>query len=325
MKTRQFISLAERIIAGGAMSPEEVNRLIGHPVDRAFDLLPGADLIREHYFGREVHLCAIRNIKSGRCSEDCSFCAQSAHAQTGVSVYPLLEAEEIRSTGLELAKTPVNRYSVVASGKRLAGSEVGSVARALQGLESPDLQLCASLGTLARPGFEALLQAGVKRYHHNLETAESYYGRVCTTHTYAERVETIRSAKAAGMSVCSGGIFGLGETDGQVAELALTLKKLEVDAVPVNFLIPVAGTPLAERRELSPLRCLKIIALLRFLLPDKDILVCGGREFNLKLLHPLVFRAGASGVMTGDYLTTTGRSLADDLDLIGQLNFRVRR
>ena len=195
------------------------------------------------------------------------------------------------------------------------------VAEALAELDQARIRTCASLGILDRQDFEVLKKAGVTRYHHNLETAESNFERMCTTHTYRERVDAILAAKEAGLSVCAGGVFGIGETDEQVLELALALRDLDVDAVPVNFLVPIKGTPAESYSRLTPLRCLKIISLLRYVLPDKEIIICGGRENNLKDLHPLIFYAGASGIMTQDYLTTTGRALKEDLDMIDRLAF----
>ena len=182
-----------------------------------------------------------------------------------------------------------------------------------------------SLGkNLKENDLNLLKRSGVTRYHHNLETSKSHFDRVCTTHTFEERVETIRAAKRSGLSVCAGGIFGIGESDRQILELALTLKALDVDAVPINFLVPVKGTSAEGMRNLTPLRCLKIISLFRHVLPDKEIIVCGGRKTGLKDLHPLVFYAGASGIMTGDYLTTSGRALDEDLEMIDQLGFAPR-
>ncbi|MBU2429535.1 MAG: biotin synthase BioB, partial [Proteobacteria bacterium] len=180
------------------------------------------------------------------------------------------------------------------------------------------------LGILEFEDFQVLKKAGVTRYHHNLETARSHFDQICTTHTFQERVDTIRAAKKAGLSICAGGLFGTGETDEQILEMALELKDLDVDAVPVNFLTAIKGTPLESKNFLTPLRCLKIISLFRYVLPQKDILICGGRMNNLKLLHPMIFHAGASGLMTGSYLTTKGNQLEDDLEMIRQLEFDVR-
>ena len=182
-----------------------------------------------------------------------------------------------------------------------------------------------SLGILDERDMETLKEAGVTRYHHNLETSKSYFRQMCTTHTYEERVDTIIAAKKAGLSVCAGAIFGIGETEEQILEAALALRDLDVDSVPINFLVPFEGTKTAESKDLTPLKCLKIISLFRYVLPDKEIIICGGREKNLQELHPLVFYAGANGIMTGDYLTTTGRSLKSDLEMLEKLCLRPRK
>lgn len=321
-----FISWARAAIAGQTFSPDIFSEMAALPLKDVMGLVTGAHMIRQHHFRNTVALCTICNAKSGRCSEDCGFCAQSAHARTDVAVYPL-QPEEVLRKGADFAeKHGIHRYSLVTSGRGLPASEVGMLAEMYEKWSSDVTRtgFCASLGILGPEELSSLRASGVTRYHHNLETAESHFGNICTTHSFAERVETIRAAKAAGMSVCSGGLFGIGETDAQVIEMALTLKELDVDAVPVNFLVPVKGTVLGGLTPPDPLRCLKIIAIFRYLLPDKDILVCGGRETALKELHPMVFWAGASGIMTGNYLTVSGRSLEDDLALIRDMGFVPR-
>jgi biotin synthase len=282
-------------------------------------------MIRDFHFHREIHLCTICNAKSGRCSEDCAFCSQSSHARTDAPVYPLLAEKDLQEGALAASKSQISRYSWVTSGKRLSKREIVALADAIEGLDGRAMHFCASLGTLDLEDFEILKKAGVTRYHHNLETCEGLFSRICTTHGYGERVETIIKAKQAGLSVCAGGLFGVGETDEQALELALSLRELEVDAVPLNFLSPIKGTRLEGCHGLTPLRCLKIITMFRYVLPDKDILICGGREANLKDLHPLIFYAGASGIMTGNYLTTEGRTLEKDLEMIEQLQLEVRK
>lgn len=324
MDRKKIIELAEDIIAGEKISLAVYREIARFPEPDVFQLLAGADMLRSHFFGDAVHLCTICNGKSGRCSEDCRFCAQSSHFDTGAPVYPLMEKEKLVAAGQHAAHTPINRYSIVTTGKGLGLDEVRKIADALAAVTARGMDTCASLGILGPDAFEILKQAGVTRYHHNLETAKSHFKKTCTTHRYEDRVATVRAAQAAGLQVCSGGIFGIGESDAQVLELALALKALDVDAVPLNFLVPVAGTPLGKGITLTPLRCLKAIAVFRFVLPDKEIFICGGREANLKDLHPLVFHAGASGIMTGNYLTTTGRTLESDRALISTLGMTVR-
>ena len=324
MDRKELFDLAIDIINGNIPDDAIYMELANIPARDAFNLLPGADMIRDFHFGRQLHLCAICNGKSGRCSEDCSFCAQSSFAKTDTPVYPLMSKEELREGGMQAANTPINRYSVVTSGKRLPKQEIIAVADALSDLTKENIDTCASLGILDSDDFAVLKEAGVSRYHHNLETAKSHFDQMCTTHTFQERIDTIMNAKNAGLSVCSGGVFGIGEIDEQVLELALQLRELDVDCIPLNFLVPIEGTSLKNRHELTPMRCLKIISIFRYVLPNKEILICGGREDNLRNLHPFIFYAGASGIMTGNYLTTSGRTLQKDLDLIEELEFTTR-
>ena len=289
-----------------------------------FKLMAGADLIRETFFRREIHLCAICNGKSGRCSEDCSFCSQSKFHASDIKIYPILDKVELQKGAKDLMDTAVHRYSIVTSGRGLPKKEVRHVADALSNPPSNRMSFCVSLGILDDEDMEYLKTSGVSRYHHNLETCRSHFEAVCTTHSYEDRIRTIRKAQRAGLSVCSGGIFGVGETIEQVLELAFDLRELDVDAVPVNFLVPIKGTPLEGKTSLTPLRYLKIISIMRYVLPDKDIIICGGRAANLKMLQPLVFQAGANGIMTGNYLTTEGNQLQEDLEMINQLGFEPR-
>lgn len=321
-----YTDLAEKICKG--MPDGDVRtwqRLARTPDDRVFELMAGADMIRRHSFGTGIHLCAINNAKSGRCSEDCRFCAQAGAYATGAGTYGLKSEGDLARSLAAMAETPVHRYSMVTSGRGLGPDGVKRIAGVLSGGSSFPQQYCASLGILDADALGILREAGVTRYHHNLETSRSHFTKICTTHTYEERTATVSAAKQAGLSVCSGGIFGMGETMDQVIELALDLKALDVDAVPVNFLTPIEGTPLEGQPQRSPLDCLKIISLLRYILPNKEIIVCGGRLDNLKELHPLVFFAGASGIMTGSYLTTDGRQMAEDLEMIRRLGLAVRR
>lgn len=319
-----FISTAEQIIDGQQIDMKIYKRLAQTEDTDVFHMIAGANLIREKYFKKQLHLCAICNGKSGKCTEDCRFCSQSKYHDADIDVYPMLDKDRLCQGALELLKTPVNRYSVVTSGKGLPKNEVRQVADALSTLPSDQVSYCVSLGILDKEDMEYLKNSGVSRYHHNLETCRSHFDNICTTHSYDDRVNTIRAAKKAGLSVCVGGLFGVGETMDQVLELALDLKKLDVDAVPVNFLTPIKGTPLENIPSLTPLECLKIICLMRYLLPGKDIIICGGRLVNLKTLHPFIFYAGASGIMTGNYLTTKGNRLKEDLDMIHQLGFEPR-
>jgi biotin synthase len=288
------------------------------------DLLPllfyGASRLRDHYHGRGVKLCAIVNAKSGRCPEDCAFCAQSAHHQTEIGGYSLMHPDEILLKAQEAKAMGARRFAIVTSGTALSTEELDDAVRAIRLIkDEAGLIPCASLGMLTKEAALRLKEAGLNRYHHNLETACSFFPQICNTHAYEEDLDTLRQAKEAGLQVCSGGIFGLGESPEQRLELAYTLKEQLVDSVALNFLVPIAGTPLEKAAPLTPREHLRFVALFRFILPDTDIRICGGREYGLRDLHPLVFWAGASGIMIGNYLTTKGRDHQADMQMIQDL------
>jgi biotin synthase len=287
-------------------------------------LFHGACRILDHYNGQGIKLCAIVNAKSGRCPEDCAFCAQSAHHKTQIDAYPLMEPQQILHSAQEAEAMGARRFSIVTSGTALTEKELEQVAQAIQLIkEKTGLAPCASLGIMAQGRGHQLKEAGLGCYHHNLETAPSFFPHICTTHRYEEDLDTLRSAKEAGLEVCSGGILGLGESPEQRVELAFTLREMGVDSIALNFLNPIPGTPLEGTPSLTPLEILKSIALFRFILPDRDIRICGGREVGLRDLHPLVFWGGANGIMIGNYLTTQGRDYRADLQMIQDLKLGV--
>ncbi|GAU08996.1 biotin synthase BioB [Desulfoplanes formicivorans] len=324
ISTYRILDLAEKALTI-RLTRDELLQLIPLPDQALTGLWAGAERIRTHFFGTSIHLCTICNAKSGRCSEDCHYCAQSAHFDTHVAAYPLLPHDQLVQDGMLAAHSPIHRYAMVTSGRRLPKQEIPQVAKAMGDLQEANVNLCASLGILDKEDLLTLKAHGMTRYHHNLETCRELFPRICTTHGFEERVATLRMAKEIGLQVCSGGIFGMGENLEQTLDLALTLRDIDVDAVPMNFLIPIPGTPLENTRPLQPLECLRRIALFRFALPDKEIIICGGRVANLKELHPMVFQAGASGIMTGNYLTRQGRTLQQDLDLLEHLGLEPRK
>jgi biotin synthase len=325
MDRKKFYTIAEDIIEGKIPDNDIYKELLMTPDHEISGMLCGADMIRDHYFGKEVHLCTICNGKSGKCSEDCVFCSQSAFSKTDTPVYPLMEKEDLQRGGLQASKTQINRYSIVTTGKGLPKKDVKAVADAMAELPKESIGKCASLGIIDYEDMQLLKSAGINRYHHNLEACKSFFSKVCTTHRYEERVNTILAVKESGLELCSGGIFGIGEGPEHILELAATLKELEVDSVPINFLTPIKGTLFESINNLTPLKCLKIIAFFRHFLPNKEIIICGGREHNLGELHPMVFYAGASGIMTGNYLTTEGITLDKDLEMINSMGFAVRQ
>ncbi len=283
-------------------------------------LFASASAIRERFKGKTIGLCGIINAKSGKCSEDCKFCAQSSHYETQAPVYPLFSADRMIKEAETLAGNGVKRFGIVTSGKKIKGDrEWREILAAVEGIGTRGIQVCASLGIIDRERMTQLKNAGLYRYHHNLETSRSFFSNICTTHEYEEDVDTVRTAKDAGLTVCSGGLIGLGETIKHRIEMAFTLKELEVDSVPVNILNPIPGTPLAGIDPLSPTEILITIAVFRFILPSKDIKLCGGKEKNLRQLLPLSILAGCNSLMTGNYLTTTGRNAELDLEMIQDL------
>ncbi len=316
----------EKALRGEGLSPEEGREFARIPTEGIFEILPHTDRIRRHFKGMEVNLCSIVNAKSGLCGEDCSFCAQSTRYDSKVDTYPMVPAERIVSSALEARGRGAREFSIVTSGTKVARrDDVAILTEALRSMkEKTDLERCASLGILDRGTLRELKDAGLESYHHNLETSRSFFPSICTTHDYEEDVETVRTAKEMGFYVCSGGIFGLGESWEDRVELATTLRELDVDSVPINFLNPRPGTPLEGPVRLTPRECLKIIALFRFMLPEKDIIVCGGREVNLRGLQPLIFAAGANGMMVGNYLTTKGRNPEEDIEMLKDLGLSPR-
>lgn len=313
-------SLADRLLENRepGLSFGDAARLAALPDEETTDLFHFADRVTKRFRkpGPPV-LCAILNAKSGFCSEDCAFCAQSAHHHTNIETYPLVPPERMAERAAEMAEQGATRFSIVTSGVAPDERELDRVARGVRLIrERTDLAVCASLGMLSGESAGILKESGVTTYHHNLETAGSFFHRICTTHAYEEDVETVRIAKKAGLRTCSGGILGLGEGWAERLELACTLRDLGVDGVPLNFLNPIPGTALAGRPLLPPLEALKCISLFRFILPGREILVCGGREVNLRDYQSWIFHAGADGLMIGNYLTTAGRNIETDLDMI---------
>lgn len=284
-----------------------------------------ASRLREAHFGRRVSLCVIINAKSGLCSEDCAFCSQAASSKAEIARYPLLPKEKLLEAARAAHAQGAARFSIVTSGKGVASArEQGEIVEAVAALrEAVPLRVCASLGLADRPFLSELQAAGLYRFHHNLETAASFYPQICSTHSYKDRMATIEAAKDAGLSVCVGGIFGMGESLAQRYEMAQAIKHLAVDAIPLNFLHPLPGTRLAARPLLTPLEALKIIMAFRLTFPDKTIIICGGRQPTLRSLAPLIFAAGANALMTGDYLTTKGRLPEEDRLMLADLGLEL--
>lgn len=305
----------------GGVSREAALGLLHAPLD---DLLSVADGLRRRSFGNRVGLCAIVNARSGLCAEDCKFCAQSARYRTGAGVYPMLDKKEILARAHQAREMGAKHFGVVTSGGCLRADEVRIVCEIIRALrDESGVVPCASLGALDEATARALTDAGLTRYHHNLECSERFFPRVCATHKWHDRVRTISAAKEAGLEVCAGGIFGLGETWEDRVDLALALRGLGVDSAPLNFLMPVSGTPYEFQPPLSAEDCLRIVALFRLMLPGAGIRIGGGRGRVLGEMQHRIFFAGANGMMIGDYLTAKGRKPEDDLGMIRGLGLEI--
>lgn len=329
MKTPEAIlGLAQKVIDGERISYLTARELAATLPENFPVLLAAAHRIRVHYCGQSVHCCSILNARSGSCSEDCAYCAQSVYHSTGVAVYPLLDAETILARARQAEKNGVSHFSLVTSGRGVDESketaDFDEIIRIFHMLgEQTRLRFCASLGSISTEQALSLKQAGVERYHHNVETSSSYYPAICKTHCYSDRIAAIRAARQGGLSVCSGGIIGMGETLEQRLEMAFELRDLEIDCVPVNILNPVSGTRMERQLPLAPLEILRTLAIFRFILPTAIIRTAGGREKNLRDLQSLALMAGVNGMLTGGYLTTGGRDSHMDRRMIEDLGMHI--
>jgi biotin synthase len=308
-----------------SLKPSDFAEIFHRSWGEIWPLMAEAQRLRERHFGRQVSFCVITNAKSGLCSEDCAFCSQAATARGEISRYPLPPQEELVAAAAQAAQAGAARFSLVTSGRGLISrKEQEALLRTAAAIvDAVPIQVCASLGIVDKSFLQELKAAGVSRYHHNLEAAASFFPQICTTHAYAERVATIDAARSAGLSVCAGGILGLGESISQRWELAQALKELPVDSIPLNFLHPLPGTGLAGRPLLSPLEALQSIVAFRLTFPDRSLIICGGRQATLRSLAPLMFAAGANCLMTGDYLTTKGRLPQEDRQMLADLDLEL--
>ena len=300
-------------LAGRALSAEEALGLIPLIPSRLPAIIAAAGLVS----GPERFTCGIINAKSGRCAQDCAFCAQSRRHRTNAPVYPLIAEEALLCRARELAGRGVTRMGIVTSGPALGDKDFERLCAAAGRIRpAVDIELCASLGSLTPERAGKLKEAGFGGYHHNLETARSFYPSICSTQDYQARCDTVRHAVEAGLRVCSGGLFGLGESWPQRIELAQTLQELRVDSIPVNFLMPIPGTPLESARQMSAAEGLGILALLRLMHPERDIVICGGRAATLGAWDRLALFFCANGMMVGDYLTEKGSPFERDVALL---------
>jgi len=310
-----------RILDAGTITKEEALRIGSLDRNDALLLFHHAQRIRQHFRGDKISLCSIVNAKSGACPEDCAFCAQSAHFSTGAPAYGMMPADEVLKRAREAKADGAEAFAPVVSGRGVRHQkELEALGEMIKRIRSETgMDAHGSFGILSRDQLEYLRDCGVTVINHNLETSERFFPSICTTHTYQERLETLRAMREVGIKLCCGGIFGLGETLEDRIDLALTLRELNVDTVPMNFLHPIPGTPLENAAPLPPLTCLMTIALYRFILPNREIKICGGRDKNLRDLQSMIFFAGADSMMIGNYLTTAGRNPKQDWQMLRDL------
>ncbi|WP_027721040.1 biotin synthase BioB [Maridesulfovibrio zosterae] len=322
-KDKQAIWTA--VHGGGAIDEHTAVSILGASHGELAEILHAAHTMTMRRFGREISLCGIANVRSGNCSENCSFCAQSSHfTGTPAPTYPLMSVEEIRDCAKKAGESPVEFFSYVTSGRALKGKSLSNVCEAVDGMRDTSFKHCASLGCLDLESLEKLKSAGVVRYHHNLESSESFFPSVCTTHTYAERIGTVRDAKKAGLEVCCGGLMGIGESPQQRVELALAIAAEEVDSIPLNFLVPIPGTPLENVKPMQPLEILLTIAMFRLVNPHAQVRMAAGRS-ALRSLQAFIFHAGCNALMVGDFLTVSGQGIEADLTMLKDLGFSVKK
>lgn len=323
MPRQRLAVLGQRVLNGESISREEASFLfeLSQPTD-VFDLLSWANRIREHYKGNKVHLCSIVNAKAGGCSENCSFCSQSSFYQTGSPKYGFIDPEPVQSAGDEAQRNGVTAVGLVAAWKGLnEGPMLDEVCdRIREMVQSGKARPDASLGIIKSPKVaERLKEAGLECYGHNLESSRRFFPQHCTTHTFEDRLQTIQHLKSAGIKICSGGIIGMGETWEDRLDMAFTLREIGANVVPINILNPIPGTPFEKLTPLPPMEILQTIACFRFILPRQEIMVAGGRTVNLRDLQSMVFMAGASALMVGNYLTTLNQPIEKDLQMLRDL------
>lgn len=319
-----LLEISDFVIDDGVLDDVTALRLLSLPDDRVYDLMYASYLVKRHFQGDKLHRCSIVNAKSGACGEDCSFCGQSASYQkdTGVETYPVMNADKILEAADMATEYGSTNFGIVTAIKGVQeGPMLDAICEAVRkirakGQIAPD----ASLGVVSERVLQKLKGAGLQVYHHNLECSRSYYPEICTTRDWSENYETLQRAKTVGLEVCCGGILGMGESVEQRVELMQQVASLQPDHIPLNFLVPVKGTPLESVEPLRPVDCLKAIAVFRLTNPRSDLFVAGGRIQHLRQLQPFIFQAGANGMMVGNYLTTDGRTKEDDLELVRDLS-----
>lgn len=320
-------NLKDKILEGYEITFEEAKALINidhiNDKDSMEELISCANEIRKSFSGNSLDLCTIMNVKNGNCSEDCKYCAQSAHYKTNITPYSFLKEEDIIERAKDVESKGAHKFSMVSSGRGPSDLEIDKICSIYKKLgEETNISLCGSFGILKEGQAEKLRDSGVKMYHHNLESSREFYKTLCSTHTFEDRVNTIKLVQKAGLKVCSGGIIGMGESEIDRINLAFELRKLNVDSVPINILTPVEGTPYENNPPLHKMEIIKTISVFRFILPKAQIRYAGGR-MQLEDLQELGLKAGVNAMLTGDFLTTTGSNIENDKELAKRMEFSI--
>jgi biotin synthase len=314
-------ALADRARAGELITRDEARAVLQAPDAELLDQLAAAYRVRRHYHGNRVRLHFLLNAQSGLCPEDCNYCSQSSISTAEIEKYPFMAREKILAAADRAASLNVGTFCMVISGRAPGERVFGRVLEAVREVKARhDMHVCACLGLLTEDHVRRLEEAGVDQVNHNLNSSQRFTEEIVSTHTFGDRVATVEHVARSNMKTCSGGIVGMGETDDDIIDLALSLRELGVRSVPVNFLIPIEGTPLADQSDLDPRRCLRILCLYRFLLPSQEIRIAGGREVHLRSMQPLGLYA-ANSIFIGDYLTTPGQAARADYEMIRDAGF----
>lgn len=314
-------TLADQALAGQEVTRTAALSVLQAPDTELLAQLAAAYRVRHHYWGNRVRLHFLLNAQSGLCPEDCHYCSQSKISTAEIEKYPFMAQEQILAAADRAAELKAGTFCMVISGRSPSDKVFHQVLDSVRAVKARhDLKICACLGLLNDHQTRELAAAGVDRVNHNLNTGEAFHSDICTTHEFSDRVNTVKAVQAAGITTCSGGILGMGESDDDVIDLALSLRQLQVTSVPLNFLIPIPGTPFQGKQILTPRQCLRILCLFRFLLPSQEIRIAGGREVQLRSLQPLGLYA-ANSIFVGDYLTTPGQAARQDYTMIYDAGF----
>ncbi len=322
--TIDWPSSIRRSLAGEALSREEAKAILDLPDEHIHDVLHAAFEVRKSRWGKRVKICVLQNARSGLCPEDCHYCSQSSVSSAKIDKYPLLTVEQLLEGAKRAVDARAKRYCMVTSGRGPTDEDIDHFCEATRVIKQqhPPMEICVSLGIMSEAQARRLKEAGVGWVNHNLNTSERFHPQICTTHTYQDRVSPIRNVKRAGLNTCSGGIIGMGETDEDILDLAYAVRELQIDSVPINFLHPIEGTPFEGYRHLSPMKCLKVLCMVRFLNPAADLRAAGGREVNLRSVQALALYP-ANSIFVEGYLTTPGQHAQPAHQMITDLGFEI--